>query len=64
MTYTQELIKIGKEEGMQKGKQIGKQEERFSMAKKMFQEGIAAPVIEKITGFNEVALENLLQTRL
>jgi predicted transposase/invertase (TIGR01784 family) len=68
MTYAQELIKIGKEEGMQKGKQIGmqegKQEERFSMAKKMFQEGIAVSVIKKITGFNETALENLLQTSL
>ena len=60
MTYAKELEKIG----MQKGKQIGMQEERFSMAKKMFQEGITTSVIKKITGFNEEALGKLLQTSL
>jgi hypothetical protein len=80
MTYARKLEKIGEEKGMQKGKQIGIQEgeqigmqkgeqkgeqkERFSMAKRMFQEGIATPVIKKITGFNEETLRNLLQTSL
>ena len=56
MTYAQKLKKIGQKEA--------KQEERFSIAKKMFQEGITASVIKKITGFNEEALDKLLQTSL
>ena len=59
MTYARKLEKIGEEKGMQKGEQKGKQEERFSMAKKMFQEGITASVIKKITGFNDETLHSL-----
>ena len=71
MTYAKKLEKIGEKKGKQEGEQIGmqkgeqigmqkgEQKERFSIAKKMFQEGITTSIIKKITGFSEETLHSL-----